>query len=66
MNFLKKNYIKRALRTFFQTAISYIAVNIAVVDFSANKQALKSAIIGLIISAISGGISAVMNFKEKE
>ena len=41
-DFLKKNCVKRALRTFFQTAIGYLAVNVAVVDFSADKAALKS------------------------
>ena len=39
MNFLKKNCVKRAIRTFFQTAIGYLAVNVAVVDFSADRAA---------------------------
>lgn len=61
-----KNTIKRALRTFIQTALGYIAVNVAVIDFSAEKQLLKSALIGLGISAASAGISAVMNLEKKE
>ena len=63
--FLKKNCVKRALRTFFQTAIGYLAVNAAVVDFSADKAALKSCLVGLGVSAVSAGIAAVMNLKEE-
>lgn len=63
-DFFKKNCVKRALRTFVQTAIGYLAVNIAVVDFSADKAALKSCLVGLGVSAVSAGISAVMNLKE--
>lgn len=37
-----KIWLKRAIRTFFQTAVGYLAVNLAVVDFSADKAALKS------------------------
>lgn len=59
MNILKKTYVKRALRTFFQTAAGYIAVNIAATDLS-----VKSAVTGLAVSAAAAGISAVMNLKE--
>ncbi|MGN1086835.1 MAG: hypothetical protein ACI4Q5_07350 [Porcipelethomonas sp.] len=62
--FLKKNCVRRALRTFLQTAAGYIAVNIAVVDFSADGQAVKAAVTGLCISAVSAGIAAAMNLKE--
>lgn len=64
-DFFKKNCVKRALRTFVQTAIGYLAVNIAVVDFSADKAALKSCLVGLGVSAVSAGISAVMNLREE-
>ena len=64
-DFLKKNCVKRALRTFVQTAIGYLAVNVAVVAFSADKAALKSCLIGLGVSAVSAGISAVMNLKDE-
>lgn len=66
MNILKKNCVKRAIRTFFQTAIGYLAVNVAVVDFSADGQALKAAVTGLCVSAISAGVAAAMNLKEEE
>ena len=65
MNILKKNCVKRALRTFLQTAVGYIAVNLAVVDFNADGQALKAAVIGLCVSAVSAGAAAVMNLKEE-
>lgn len=57
--------LKRALRTFFQTAIAYVAVNIAVVDFT-QKEAAKSAVIGLIVSAVAAGIAAAMNLEKDE
>ncbi len=60
MNILKKTYVKRALRTFLQTAVGYIAVNIATTDLS-----VKSAVLGLAVSAISAGVAAVMNLKEE-
>ena len=60
MNILKKTYVKRALRTFLQTAVGYIAVNIAATDLN-----VKSAVIGLAVSAVSAGIAAVMNLKEE-
>lgn len=56
MNILKKSCVKRALRTFLQTAVGYIAVNIAATDLT-----VKSAVLGLCISAISAGMAAVMN-----
>ena len=65
MRFTKET-LKRALRTFLQTAISYIAVNVVVIDFSVEKAALKSAVIGLIVSAGAAGIAAVMNLEKKE
>lgn len=61
-----KNTIKRALRTFVQTALGYLAVNVAVVDFSAEKQLIKSALCGLGVSAVAAGLSAVMNLEKKE
>ena len=36
MNILKKSCVKRALRTFLQTAVGYIAVNIAATDLTVN------------------------------
>lgn len=60
-----KTWIKRSYRTFLQTAIGYIAVNVATLDFTEDGAVLKSAIIGLGVSAVAAGIAAVMNMKEE-
>ncbi|MBQ7125108.1 MAG: hypothetical protein IJO00_01960 [Clostridia bacterium] len=57
-----KEMLKRALRTFFQTAMGYIATNLVctvsgITDFGI----LKIALLGLITSSIAAGLSAVMN-----
>ena len=59
-----KNTLKRAGRTFIQTAISYVAVNLVAIDFTTSKEAIKSALIGLLVSAIAAGISAAMNLEK--
>ena len=59
-----KETLRRMGRTFLQAAISYIAVNVAIVDFNATEDVLKSALIGLGVSALSAGIAAVMNLEE--
>ncbi|MGN1480299.1 hypothetical protein [Porcipelethomonas sp.] len=55
-----KTWIKRSLRTFVQTAVGYIAVNIAATDLT-----VKSAVLGLAVSAVAAGLAAVMNYKEE-
>ena len=62
MKFTKET-AKRAARTFIQALISYIAVNLVLVDFSGEKEAIKSALIGILIAATSAGLSAVMNLQ---
>ncbi len=62
---ITENTVKRALRTFVQTAIGYILINIVAVDFTASKDIIKSALIGLGVSAVSAGISAVMNLDKR-
>ncbi len=59
-----KTWIKRSLRTFLQTAVGYIAVNVATLNFTEDGVILKSAVIGLGVSAVAAGIAAVMNMKE--
>ena len=64
-----KETIRRALRTFVQTAIGYIVTNIAILsdpETLQNTDILKTTIVGLIISAISAGLAAVMNLPKKE
>lgn len=46
----------RCLKTFIQGVVAYLAVSISTTDFS-NKEAIKS----LVIGAIAGGVSALMN-----
>ena len=59
MKIFKKPCVKRAVRTFIQTAVGYIAVNIAATDLT-----IKSAALGLAVSAVAVGLTAVMNLKE--
>ncbi len=54
-----KIWLKRALRTFLQTAVGYIAVNVVTVDFS-----VKSAVVGFAVAATAAGLAAVMNMEE--
>lgn len=56
-----KDWQKRALRTFMQTAVGYVCTAIVTVDWSADKAVIKAALLGIITSAIAGGISAAMN-----
>lgn len=60
-----KETIKKALRTFIQTGVGYFAVNLALVDFSAEKSVLKTTLAGVAVCAVSSGISAVMNLEKK-
>ena len=64
--YLTKEGFQRALRTFIQAALAYIAVNLTLVDFSSEDEAVKSALTGLAVSALAAGLSAVMNLKVKE
>lgn len=63
-NFTKET-LRRAARTFVQAAISYVAVNLAVVNFGESKEVIKSAVVGLAVSALAAGVSAVMNLEPK-
>ena len=64
MKFTKET-LRRALRTFIQVAVSYIAANLCVVDFTAEGEVLASALLGLVVSALAAGIAAVMNLEKK-
>ncbi len=59
-----KEWLRRALRTFLQAALGFVAANLTAyisgVDFS-NKDVISSVIIGLVTSSIAAGIAAVMN-----
>lgn len=57
---IKKEWLRRAVRTFGQTAIGYIVMVVPNIDFS-NTSALKTTLIGVGVSAVAAGIAAVMN-----
>ena len=65
MKFTKET-AKRAFRTFGQAAVGYIIANLAVVDLTSGKDVAKSALIGLGVSAVAAGLSAVMNLQKRE
>lgn len=56
-----KNWVKRALRTFIQAAVGYACVALPAIDWQ-DKGALRGALVGLGVSALAAGISAVMNY----
>ena len=64
---LKKPCLKRALRTFIQTALGYVITNVTLtfggIDFN-DGDVVKNALIGLAVAAVAAGASAVMNLKE--
>jgi hypothetical protein len=64
MKFTKKT-LKKAARTFLQTAIGYATANVAFVDFTAGKKVVISALIGLLTSAVAAGVAAAMNLEKK-
>jgi hypothetical protein len=55
---LKRPKVERALKTFIEVFLAYIAVNVMTVDLT-NKTALY----GLIAGAIGSAISVVLNVK---
>lgn len=56
--FLKKEPVRRAIRTFVQAAAGYIGVNAATAELST-----KSAVIGFIAATVAAGLAAVMNIE---
>lgn len=65
MKFTKETF-NRMIRTFFQTAVSYIAVHIATVDFSESRNLIRAALTGIGVSAAAAGLSAVMNLEKSK
>jgi hypothetical protein len=59
-----KEWAKRAIRTFIQAAVGYIAVALPAIDFDGDG--LKAALVGLGVSAVSAGLAAAMNIKEED
>lgn len=61
-----KEWAKRAIRTFIQTAVGYLVVAVPSVDFSGESKAIKATLVGIGVSAVAAGIAAAMNIKEEE
>lgn len=71
MKWLRELYsrepIKRAVRTFIQTASSSFAVNFAALSFiDMDDKALKAALASIVAASIAAGIAAAMNPEKKE
>ena len=60
-----KEWAKRAIRTFIQTAVGYIVVAVPSVDFGGERTAIKATLVGIGVSAVAAGIAAAMNIKEE-
>lgn len=58
-----KEWARRALRTFFQAAVGYLVVAAPAIDYSADRAVLKSALVGIGVSAVAAGLAAVMNIE---
>ena len=63
-DFYNRPWVRRTVRTFVQTSVGYIAVNLAAIDFTAEESVLRTALLGLAVSAASAGLAAVMNYKK--
>lgn len=61
-----KDWVKRALRTFGQSAIGYAVVALPTVDWAADKAILKSTLIGLGVSSVAAGLAALLNYFEEK
>lgn len=57
--------LRRALRTFVQSALGYIAVDLVSVVQNNTGDALASALRGLLVSAAAAGIAAIMNLPSR-
>lgn len=60
-----KEWVKRALRTFYQSAIGYAVVALPTVDWSADKAILRSTLIGIGVSSVAAGLAAWLNYIEE-
>lgn len=57
-----KETTKRAVRTFLQAFVAYLAAGLPLLDWN-DTSALKATGIGLLISAVAAGIAGVMNLE---
>lgn len=60
-----KEWTRRALRTFYQSAIGYAVVALPTVDWSADKAIVKSTLLGIAVSSVAAGLAAWVNYFEE-
>ena len=56
----EKEWLRRAIRTYIQAAVGYVAMVVPNIDYS-DTSVLKTTLIGVGLSAVSAGIAAIMN-----
>lgn len=56
-----KNWIKRAVRTFWQSALGYACVAVPAINFADDVSTIKTALVGVGVSALAAGLSAAIN-----
>lgn len=62
-----KEMLRRALRTFVQTAGAYIAANLVCATSGiTDLGVLKTVLLGLAVSSVAAGLAAVMNLPPKK
>ena len=63
-----KEMMIRSVRTFFEAALGYIAANLTVILLDGTKDVdiLKTALVGVLMSAIAAGACAVLNLPKKD
>lgn len=61
-----KDVKDRMIKTFIQTLLGYIVVNIAIVDFTNEKEVVLNSILGIIIGAVASGLCALMNLENNK
>lgn len=63
---ITRDTIYRALKTFIQSALAYMTVNVMYVNFSGNKLEDKTAILGLLVATLSAGFAGIMNLEKED
>ena len=65
MKFTKET-LKRAARTFFQAALSYLLVTLASGEAMTENSEWKTLLTGLLLSSCAAGLAAVMNLEKDD
>lgn len=63
---ITRDTIYRALKTFIQSALAYITVNVMYVNFSGSRLEDKTAILGLLVATLSAGFAGIMNLEKED